>query len=207
MSGGAPPPPARAPRPPAGSGGARPRYVTPTRPHARAGGSSEERGPGGSGRPAGVRPGGAGRGEGRRAGGEGAAGAGRGSRRAAVGSAPAPQGGGAASPLPSCAPSPRRGAPGAAPGAAGPPLVPQFRSGLGVAGLSRETRGPYALGGKADKVGSRRWPHGPRQTGQVATLPLLSPSTSLTGSQTWHRGLKPIPPNHALWPRSRLRRS
>lgn len=132
---------------------------------------------------------------------------GRGSRRAAVGSAPAPQGGGAVSPLPARAPSPRRGVPRAAPGAAGPPLVPQFRSGLGVAGLSLEARGPYALGGKADKVGSRRWPHGPRQTGQVATLPLLSPSTSLTESQTWHRGPKPIPPNHALWPHSRLRRS
>ncbi|KAL0605090.1 hypothetical protein AAY473_027089 [Plecturocebus cupreus] len=38
-------------------------------------------------------------------------------------------------------------------------------------------------------------------------LSLLLPSPSHMGSQTWHRGLKLIPPNHALWPCSKLGRS
>lgn len=60
-------------------------------------------------------------------------------------------------------PSPR--SPDCASGPQGPFPGPKgFRwspvcSGLRVVGLSRETRGPYAREGKADKVASRQWPH------------------------------------------------
>lgn len=146
------------PAAPSRSRGARPRYVTPTRPHARARGSSEERCTGSPSLPAGGPP--RGRGMWPRA----AGGAGRARQALFKGVAAPPlgepgplRGEGRRAPSPPASPSQRHRLLDPLTGRAGLRWPPHSRSGLGVGGLSREPRGPYALVGKADKVGSRHW--------------------------------------------------
>lgn len=156
MSGSAPASPGLGPAAPGRSRGARPRYVTPTRPHARAGGPPEERCIGGPSQSAGGPP--RGRGVWPRAtyglGGRG----GRGLREPQLRGweLPSPDGGeGRRAPSSPESPSQRLRLRGPLTGPTGFRWASQPRSSLGVADLSREGRGPCVLEGKADKVGNR----------------------------------------------------
>lgn len=208
MSGSAPASPGLGPAAPGRSRGARPRYVTPTRPHARAGGPSEERCIGGPSQSAGGPP--RGRGVWPRAtyglGGRG----GRGLREPQLRrwELPSPDGGRGGEPPP--LPSPLASASDsevrsrvrrASAGHPSPALAWESRTWAG------QLEDHVYWRERLTKLGTDSGPVVPGRPGRWPRWPFLLPSTSLMVSQTWHPGMKSIPPNHALWPRSRLKRS